>query len=149
MEEAARAARLDDYVESLPARFDTVLGERGVRMSGGQRQRLAIARALLRDPSILILDEATSALDAADRERDPGDARRAGEGANDDQHHRIASRSPPLRIGSSSSTRDGSARKERHDELMQAGGLYQRLYEEQTGYATLERTPGWRSRPPD
>lgn len=61
--EALRSAQLDGLVEQLPDGWDTVLGERGVRISGGQRQRIGIARALYRDPAVLVLDEATSALD--------------------------------------------------------------------------------------
>ncbi len=63
LEEAAMAARIHDHLASLPDGYDTVVGERGYRFSGGEKQRLAIARAILRDPPVLVLDEATSALD--------------------------------------------------------------------------------------
>jgi ABC-type multidrug transport system fused ATPase/permease subunit len=61
--EVTRMAQLADLIEDLPAGLDTVVGERGVRMSGGQRQRIGLARALYRQPRVLVLDEATSALD--------------------------------------------------------------------------------------
>jgi ATP-binding cassette subfamily B protein len=63
LEEAARAAHIYDRIMEMPDGFDTMVGERGYRMSGGEKQRLAIARVILKDPRILILDEATSALD--------------------------------------------------------------------------------------
>lgn len=66
---AAQIASINDFIESeLPEHYDTGIGERGVRLSGGQRQRIGLARALYRDPSVLILDEATSALDGATEE---------------------------------------------------------------------------------
>jgi len=61
--EAARAAQIHDLIAALPDGYDTVVGSRGHRFSGGEKQRIAIARTLLRDPRILVLDEATSALD--------------------------------------------------------------------------------------
>ncbi|MEU0952748.1 NovA family novobiocin export ABC transporter [Streptomyces niveus] len=63
IETAARAAQIHDHIASLPDGYDTLVGERGYRFSGGEKQRLAIARTILRDPPVLVLDEATSALD--------------------------------------------------------------------------------------
>jgi ATP-binding cassette subfamily B protein len=61
--EAAKAAAIHDHIASLPEGYDTIVGERGYKLSGGEKQRIAIARAILKNPKILILDEATSALD--------------------------------------------------------------------------------------
>ena len=69
VEAAARAASIDRFIESLPSGYETAVGERGLKLSGGEKQRIGIARTLLKDPPILVLDEATSALDT-ETERD-------------------------------------------------------------------------------
>ncbi|HHS94399.1 MAG TPA: ATP-binding cassette domain-containing protein, partial [Rhodobacterales bacterium] len=69
IEAAAKAARIHDFIVSLPDGYDTTVGERGLKLSGGEKQRVGIARTLLKNPPILLLDEATSALDS-ETERD-------------------------------------------------------------------------------
>ncbi len=132
---AAEAAQLQGLIRSLPAGLDTVLGERGVRMSGGQRQRLAIARALLRDPGILIFDEATSALDA-----------RTETEIRETISHVVSGRTTISITHRLSIAADADlvvvldegkvVEMGTHHDLKEAGGLYQQLYEEQTGHVT-------------
>jgi ATP-binding cassette subfamily B protein len=78
--EAARAAHIHDFIESLPQRYETMVGERGLKLSGGEKQRVAIARALLKNPRILIFDEATSALDSRSEKAIQAELERISEG---------------------------------------------------------------------
>ncbi|KID12404.1 ABCB family ABC transporter ATP-binding protein/permease [Ponticoccus alexandrii] len=80
IEEAARAAQIHDFIASLPEGYDTQVGERGLKLSGGEKQRVGIARTLLKNPPILLLDEATSALDTETEASIQEALRRAGEG---------------------------------------------------------------------
>ncbi len=127
---AARAANAAGFVEELPRGLETPLGDRGVRLSGGQRQRIGIARAVLRDPPILILDEATSDLDT---ESERLIQRALGELLSGRTVFVIAHRLSTVRDADRIVVLSDGRVVERgtHDELHAAGGLYRRLYEMQ------------------
>jgi ATP-binding cassette, subfamily B, bacterial len=126
IEDAARAAQIHDLIASLPEGYDTPVGERGYRFSGGEKQRMAIARTILRNPPVLILDEATSALD--------NETERAVQQALDELSRgrttiAIAHRLSTIRDADQILVLDGGSISERgtHDELAHAGGLYSAL----------------------
>jgi ATP-binding cassette, subfamily B, heavy metal transporter len=80
IEAAARIAQIHDFIQTLPDRYGTVVGERGLKLSGGEKQRVAIARVVLKNPPILVLDEATSALDTRTEQALQADLERVAEG---------------------------------------------------------------------
>ncbi len=128
MIEAAKAARIFDVIDALPEGFDTVVGERGYRLSGGEKQRLAIARMLLKDPAIVILDEATSHLDTENEAL----IQQALESALDGRTSLvIAHRLSTITSADQIIVVDDGKVVERgtHDELRALGGLYDNLYE--------------------
>jgi ATP-binding cassette, subfamily B, bacterial len=128
LQAAGRAARIHDHLMSLPDGYDTVVGERGYRFSGGEKQRLAIARAILRDPPVLVLDEATSALDV-ETERAVQDALdQLSEGRTTLV---IAHRLSTIRDADLILVLDGGRIVERgtHSELVELGGRYATLVE--------------------
>jgi subfamily B ATP-binding cassette protein MsbA len=125
---AAAAANAAQFIEELPDGLDTVLGDRGVRLSGGQRQRIGLARAILRDPPIVILDEATSALDSESEQL----IQRALDRLLQDRTvfviaHRLSTVRGADRIlvlEEGEVVGSGS-----HEELLDRGGIYRRLHE--------------------
>jgi ATP-binding cassette subfamily B protein len=130
--EAARTAEAHEFITKLPHGYDTIVGERGQKLSGGQRQRLSIARAILKDPPILILDEATSAVD------------NETEAAIQRSLERIAIGRTTIVIAHRLSTvrnadrifvlEQGVLREQgRHEELIEANGIYASLWRVQTG----------------
>jgi ATP-binding cassette, subfamily B, bacterial len=134
IEEAARAAQIHDTIAALPEGYDTVVGERGFRFSGGERQRIAIARTILRNPPVLVLDEATSALDVQ-TERAVGEAlERLAEGRTTIV---IAHRLSTVRDADQIAVLDGGSVVERgtHEELLAAGGRYAELVARDDGVA--------------
>jgi ATP-binding cassette subfamily B protein len=137
IEEAARAAQIHDLITSLPDGYDTPVGERGYRFSGGEKQRIAIARTVLRNPPVLVLDEATSALD--------NETERAVQLALDDLSRgrttiTIAHRLSTIRDADQILVLDAGRIAERgsHQELVELGGRYAALL---SGADGLEESP--------
>jgi len=132
---ALRAARIDELVLSLPDGLDTIVGERGYRMSGGEKQRLAIARVLLKDPAIIILDEATSHLDSESEAAIQRALTTALEGRSALViAHRLSTVIDADRILVVSDGR--IVEHGRHRDLLAAGGLYAELTRTQLGMAS-------------
>jgi ATP-binding cassette, subfamily B, bacterial len=130
LEQAAQAAAIHDRIMELPEKYDTVVGERGYKLSGGEKQRIAIARVILKDPCILILDEATSALDTHSERLIQAALERLMVNRTTIA---IAHRLSTILAADQILVVDGGRIVERgtHAELIERGGLYARLYQEQ------------------
>jgi ATP-binding cassette, subfamily B, bacterial len=126
IEEAARTARIHDLIASLPEGYDTVVGERGYRFSGGEKQRMAIARTVLRNPPVLVLDEATSSLDTQTEAAVAAELERLAEGRTTIT---IAHRLSTVRDADQIVVVDRGEIVERgtHEQLLELGGHYAAL----------------------
>ncbi len=137
IEAAARAAQIHDRIMEFDKGYETVVGERGYRLSGGEKQRIAIARVILKDPRVLILDEATSALDTANERLVQAALQPLMSGRTTIA---IAHRLSTIRAADVIFVLDRGQVAERgtHDELLARGGLYSSLYEQQYGGGLVE-----------
>ena len=126
IEQAAKTARIHELIASLPDGYDTVVGERGYRFSGGEKQRMAIARTILRNPPVLIFDEATSSLDTQTEAAVQAELERLSEGRTTIT---IAHRLSTVRDADQIVVLDHGVIAERgsHEELLELGGLYATL----------------------
>jgi ATP-binding cassette subfamily B protein len=137
IEAAARGAAIDRFIGVLPGKYDSMVGERGLKLSGGEKQRVAIARTLLKNPPILVLDEATSALDSRT------------EDAIQETLDRVAQSRTTIMIAHRLSTivnadqivvldQGSIAERGTHDELLDKGGLYAELWQRQSAEQLAE-----------
>jgi ATP-binding cassette subfamily B protein len=130
IEDAARGAAIDQFIDSLPDKYESMVGERGLKLSGGEKQRVAIARTLLKNPPILVLDEATSALDSRTEQ------------AIQETLARVSQSRTTIIIAHRLSTivdadqivvldRGRVAERGTHEQLLELGGLYADLWQRQ------------------
>lgn len=135
--EAAKIAEVHDFIINLPYRYDTLVGERGQKLSGGQRQRISIARAVLKDPPILVLDEATSSVD---NETEAAIQRSLERIIHDRTTILIAHRLSTIRNADKICVIENGVIIEEgtHSELVKANNLYTALWNVQTGKAVLK-----------
>ncbi|WPB57813.1 ABC transporter ATP-binding protein/permease [Xylophilus sp. GOD-11R] len=136
IEEAARAARIHDFIRALPQGYETPVGERGLKLSGGEKQRVAIARTLLKNPPVLIFDEATSALDSANERAIQSELHTAAAGKT---ALVIAHRLSTIADAHQILVMDAGRIVERgtHAQLLASGGVYARMWmlQQQSGEA--------------
>ena len=134
--EAAKIAEAHDFIMALPQGYDTIVGERGQKLSGGQRQRISIARAVLKDPPVLILDEATSSVDNETEALIQRSLEKIAVGRTTIViAHRLSTVRNADRIFVLE--RGQLIEQGRHDELVASGGIYARLWGVQTGERKL------------